>query len=243
VALYDSIGQGYSGWRRQDPRIAASILQALGDSSSVVNVGAGAGSYEPRDRKVVAVDSSTVMLGQRGPHAAPSVCATAMDLPFRDGSFDACLAILTIHHWKDLACGLQELRRAARRMVVVLTFDTSVGGFWLTDYFPEILEVDRRSMPSLLDLHHHLGNVVTIDLPIPHDCTDGFLGAYWRRPYEYLSLDVLSAISVFSMIGDLEHGLASLRSDLESGAWQRQYGHILQQTELDLGYRLVIARC
>ena len=243
MALYDSIGHGYRGRRRQDPRIADSILRVLGGSSSVVNVGAGAGSYEPRDRKVVAVDPSMVMLGQRGPHAAPAVRATAMDLPFCDESFDAALAILTIHHWADLSRGLQELRRAARQVVVILTFDTSVGGFWLTDYFPEIPEVDRSSMPSLSDIRQHLGNVAVIDVPIPHDCTDGFLGAYWRRPHAYLHADIRSAISVFSMIGGLEQGLESLRRDLESGVWQRKYGHTLQQTELDLGYRLVIAKC
>ena len=243
MALYDSIGRGYQRLRRQDPRIADSILRALGSCSSVVNVGAGAGSYEPPDRKLVAVDPSLVMLGQRGARAAPSVRASAMDLPFRDESFDASLAVLTIHHWPDLPRGLQELRRAARRKVVILTFDTSVGGFWLTDYFPKILEVDRRTMPSLSDVQHHLGGGSVFDVPIPHDCTDGFLGAYWRRPHSYLNPEIRSAISVFSMIGSLESGLQALRSDLESGVWERRYGHLFRQSELDLGYRLVVAAC
>jgi len=243
MVLYDSIGHGYGGLRRQDPRIAGAIHRALGASSSVVNVGSGAGSYEPRDREVVAVDPSRVMLGQRAPDAAPAVCATAMALPFRDESFDASLAILTIHHWADLPRGLRELRRAARRTVVILTFDTSVGGFWLMDYFPEILEVDSRSMPSLSEIRGHLGKVAVVDVPVPHDCSDGFLGAYWRRPHAYLSPDVRSAISVFSSIGGVERGVADLRTDLESGAWERQYGHVLGRTELDLGYRLVIAEC
>jgi len=155
--LYDTIGRGYGQLRRQDPRIAAHIFQALEGSSSVVNVGAGAGSYEPRDRKVVAVEPSMVMIRQRRSDAAPTVRASATNLPFRDEAFDASLAVLTIHHWPDLDRGLHELRRAARRNVIILTCDPSVTGFWLTDYFPEILEIDRRILPSLSKLRRHPG--------------------------------------------------------------------------------------
>ena len=241
MELYDSIGHGYGTRRKQDPRIAERILWALGTSKSVVNVGAGTGSYEPRDRRLVAVEPSMVMIRQRPPEAAPAVRASASDLPFRDESFDASLAVLTLHHWPDVWRGIEELQRAARRSVVILTFDTSVGGFWLTDYFPEILEVDQRTMPAVSAVARHLGKTNVFDVPIPHDCTDGLLGAHWRRPHAYLDERVRSATSVFSKIGNLEPGLSRLRADLESGSWNRQYGHLLSLRELDLGYRLVVA--
>ncbi len=241
MELYDSIGHGYGGLRKEDPRIAARIAWALGSSESVVNVGAGAGSYEPRDRKLVAVEPSMVMIRQRPPDAPPVMRASATNLPFRDESFDAALAVLTLHHWPDPSRGIGELRRAARRTVVILTFDTSVGGFWLTDYFPEILEIDDRTMPAMSTIERRLGASKVLDVPVPHDCMDGFLGAYWRRPHAYLDAGARSAISVFSRIGGLEVGLSRLRADLESGTWHRRYGHLLRRTELDLGYRLVVA--
>lgn len=241
MELYDTIGRGYRRQRRQDPRIAARILRALEGSSSVVNVGAGAGSYEPRDRKLVAVEPSMVMIRQRDRDAAPAVRASASNLPFRDETFDASLAVLTIHHWPDLGRGLCELRRAARRKVVILTCDPCVRGFWLTDYFPEIVEIDRRSLPSLSALERHLGRIEVLDVPIPHDCTDGFLGAYWRRPEAYLRPDVRAAISTFSKLRDVEQGVGALRRDLASGEWHRRYGGLLRRSTLDLGYRLVVA--
>ncbi len=241
MSLYDTIGHGYRQLRRQDPRIGAQIFRALGSCASVVNVGAGAGSYEPRDRKLVAVEPSRVMIRQRGAGAAPVVQASATQLPFRDESFDASLAILTIHHWPDLERGLQELGRAARRKVVILTCDPSVVGFWLTDYFPEILEIDRRIMPPLSKLERHLGRISVVDVPIPYDCTDGFLGAYWRRPDAYLSADIRAGISTFFKLRDLEQGLDALRRDLASGAWDSRYGQLRQRSVLDLGYRLVVA--
>ena len=241
MALYDTIGRGYRELRRPDPRIAAPIFAALDRAGSVVNVGAGAGSYEPRDRKLVAVDPSIVMLRQRDRGAAPAVRGSAERLPFRDESFDASLAVLTIHHWHDLSRGLRELRRAARRKVVILTFDATVEGFWLNDYFPEIRQIDLRIMPTLAELERHLGRISVRDVPIPHDCSDGFLGAYWRRPAAYLSAQVRSAISSFSKLRRLEQGLEALREDLASGAWERRYGEVLARTTLDLGYRLVVA--
>ncbi len=241
MALYDTIGRGYGRLRRPDPRIAAPILRALEGEATLVNVGAGTGSYEPRDRRLVAVEPSMVMIRQRDADAAPAVRATATSLPFRDESFDASLAILTIHHWGDLPRGLEELRRAARRKVVILTFDPDVEGFWLNDYFPEIPEIDRRSMPTLSELRRHLGRMAVFDVPVPHDCTDGFLGAYWRRPWAYLSAEVRSAISIFSKLPSLEDGVASLRRDLASGEWQRRHGHLLERYSIDLGYRLVVA--
>lgn len=240
--LYDEIGLGYGNYRRPDPRLAASILRALGDADTVVNVGAGAGSYEPADRSVVAVEPSLAMIRQRRPRGVPVVQASATHLPFRDAAFAAALAVLTVHHWPDRVRGLAELARVARRRVVIVTYDPAAPGFWLVDdYFPGIGEIDRRIMPSIEELRGVLGDVEVRPLPVPHDCVDGFLGAYWRRPHAYLDAGVRGAISSFSMIGDVEPGLARLRGDLGDGTWERRHGHLLRQTEADLGYRLVVA--
>jgi hypothetical protein len=131
----------------------------------------------------------------------------------------------------------------ARQTVVILTFDTSFGGFWLTDYFPEMPGIDQESMPSIAELQRHLGSITVFDVPVPHDCTDGFLGAYWRRPHAYLHANVRSAISIFSKMGRVEAGLAALQADLDPGAWHHRYGHLLHRSDLDLGYRLVVAAC
>ncbi len=240
--LYDEIGLGYNRYRRPDPRIGAAILRALGDEQSVVNVGAGAGSYEPADRAVVAVEPSMEMIRQRRAGSAPVVQASATDLPFPDGAFAAALAILTVHHWPDRVRGLTELARVARRRVVILTADPASSLFWLVDdYFPAIREIDRRILPSIDELAGVLGEMEVRPLMVPHDCTDGFLGAYWRRPHAYLDAGVRGAISLFSMIGDIEPGLARLRDDLENGTWERRHGDLLRQAQVDLGYRLVIA--
>jgi len=239
--LYDRIGSGYSHFRRPDPRIAAAVARALGDCQSVVNVGAGAGSYEPKEPGVVAVEPSIEMIRQRPPGSAPVVQASATDLPFVDGAFEAALAVLTVHHWPDRLRGLAELRRVARDLVVILTWDPDAPGFWLGDYFPELVEVDRTIFPTLAELRGALGPVRAAPLPIPHDCVDGFLGAYWRRPHAYLDAAVRGAISTFAKIGDLGPGLARLRHDLASGAWMKRYGEMLQWPDVDLGYRLVIA--
>lgn len=240
--LYDVIGPGYARHRRPDPRIAAAITRALGDLAPIVNVGAGTGSYEPRDRAVVAVEPSTTMIRQRPPGISPVVQASAMALPFRDGAFAAALAILTLHHWPDCIRGLAELARVARDRVVIVTFDAEADGFWLVDdYFPEIRCVDRRIMPSLDDLRRALGPIDVHPLPIPHDCADGFLAAYWRRPHAYLDAGVRCAISAFSRLPDVDNGLARLRADLADGTWQRRYGHLMHETSRDFGYRLVTA--
>jgi SAM-dependent methyltransferase len=169
------------------------------------------------------------------------VRASASALPFRDGAFEASLAVLTIHHWPDRSAGLRELRRAARQRTVILTWDPAHEGFWLTDYFPEILEIDRRIFPSLEEIRGRLGRMTVLDVPIPHDCVDGFLGVYWRRPRAYSSASVRSAISTFSKLGDVARGLARLEADLDSGEWNRRYGEVVSRRTLDLGYRLVIA--
>jgi len=218
--LYDTIGRGYRRFRRPDLRIAAAIERALGGCQSATNVGAGAGSYEPQGRKVVAVEPSLTMIRQRAGDAAPAVRARAEALPFRDASFDAALAILTLHHWPDRARGLAELGRAARRRVVLLTHDPAAVGFWLEDYFPELFRIDRRIMPSLEEVRRALGRIAVFDVPVPRDCSDGFLGAYWAWPDAYLDAERRRAISSFAK--------------LESGALRA-----LEQ--IDLGYRLVVA--
>ncbi len=240
--IYDRIGADYGRFRRPDPRLARRILDALEGVSTVVNVGAGTGSYEPGDRAVVAVEPSTTMIRQRRASTAPVVRARAEALPFGDAAFDASLAILTIQHWLDLDRGLAELRRVARERVVILTWDPAGPGFWLMDYFPEIREIDRETMPSLDHLRARLGRVQVFDVPVPEDCTDGFLGASWRRPDAYLSETARSAISVFGRIREPEAGLERLARDLRSGAWHRRHGSLLARSELDLGYRLIVAR-
>jgi len=239
--LYDRIGLGYRDLRRPDPRIAAAILDGFGSASTVLNVGAGAGSYEPAGRPVVAVEPSMTMIRQRGRNAAPVVRGTAVDLPFRDASFDASLAILTVHHWSDRGRGLRELARVAGSRVVVFTWDPSHAGFWLTEYFPETLEIDRLIFPSMAEFERELGSITVSQVPVPHDCTDGFLGAYWRRPAAYLDVRVRSAISTLAKLADVDKGVERLREDLASGEWYRRFGgDVLYRSTLDLGYRLVV---
>ncbi len=207
-----------------------------------MNVGAGAGSYEPSDRSVIAVEPSMTMIRQRPVGSAPAVQASATHLSFRSATFEAALAILTVHHWPDRARGLGELARVARDRIVILTWDPATSGFWLIDdYFPEIVEIDRPIFPSIEEFSRALGRVDVHTLPIPHDCVDGFLGAYWRRPHAYLDASVRSAISTFSKIHALEAGLTRLRRDLQDGTWERRYGDLLGRREIDLGYRLLVS--
>lgn len=243
--MYERIGLGYTTTRRPDPRIAATISAALGDARTVVNVGAGAGAYEPPDRRVVAVEPSQAMIAQRPTGAAPCIQAVAEHLPLRDQTFDASLAILTLHHWTDQAAGLAELRRVARRRVLVLTWDPVTGGaFWLVaEYFPEILAFDRPRFPSLASLKQRLGAVRVIPVPIPHDCRDGFLGSFWCRPESYLDATVRGAISGFALVDpeSVQRGVARLAGDLRSGRWDARHGALRRQGTLDLGYRLIVA--
>jgi len=247
-AVYDTIGRGYARQRRPDPRIAARLIAALGGARSVLNVGAGTGSYEPphdsTDRRVVAVEPSAVMLAQRPPSAAPAVRARAEALPFPDRSFDAAMAVLTLHHWTDRALGLAECARVARERVVLLTWDPATDGFWLVqDYFPAFLEADRRVFPSIPSYTEAFGPAARVQVaavPVPRDCVDGFLGAYWARPEAYLDPAVRAGISSFARPGT-EAGLARLRADLASGAWHARHGRLLAADTLDVGYRLVIA--
>lgn len=239
---YDAIGRAYAGHRRPDPRIARVISTALGEAQSVVNVGAGTGSYEPTDRAVVAVEPSSVMIAQRPANAAPVVRGSADNLPFADGAFEAALAILTVHHWSDRRAGLAEMRRVARGQVVVLTWDPEHPGFWLVrDYFPDIIDLDRSIFPTLAELEAVLGHVEVSAVPIPHDCVDGFLGAYWRRPAAYLDEGVRAGISTFARIKDVAPRIERLRAELEDGQWSMKNAELLGLEQLDVGYRLVVS--
>ena len=182
------------------------------------------------------------MIRQRGASAAPVIQGFAEDLPFDDKSFDASMAILTVHHWADKAKGLQEMRRVTRGQVVVLTFDPSLRGFWLADYFPDLVKLDDEIMPAMTEYEAWLGAVEISTVPVPHDCTDGFLYAYWRRPAAYLDPAVTAAMSSFWAIGDKSEGVRRLASDLDTGAWAQRYSHLLGLDEYDYGYRLVTTK-
>ena len=239
--LYDTIGIQYRSHRRPDPRISQVILQEVGDAGRVVNVGAGVGSYEPLDRMVIAVEPSRAMIAQRKRSRAPVVRALAEGLPFPDKTFDAAMAILTIHHWSDMEKGLSEVRRVTTGRIILLTWIGFAEPFWLLDYLPQIKETDEPLFPALGQLADMLGPIQVITVPIPHDCTDGFLCAYWRRPEYYLDDAVRRSISTFSRITDYEKGLKQLRDDLESGRWYERYADILNLTSMDHGYRLVVS--
>ncbi|MDQ3673692.1 MAG: class I SAM-dependent methyltransferase [Gemmatimonadota bacterium] len=238
---YDAIGRSYSTRRQPDPRLAAR-LDALIGNGSVLNVGAGTGSYEPVRSGVVAVEPSAVMLGQRPHSAAPAVRAVAEALPFKDRAFDVVLAILTVHHWNYQRRGLEECARVARDRVVILTWDPDAEGFWLVrDYFPEILVIDRLIFPPMELLTAVLGPIDVQPFPIPGDCVDGFLGAYWQRPEAYLNEEVRAGISTFSRLKSIEPQLERLERDLTSGNWERRNAELRHHADLDVGYRLVVA--
>jgi SAM-dependent methyltransferase len=241
-AKYETIGAGYALQRRADPRVEAAIHACLGSGARVLNVGAGAGSYEPRDRAVVAVEPAITMIRQRPPGSAPVVRATGQRLPFADDAFDVALASLTLQHWRDRAAGLRELRRVASDRVVVFTWDPDAEPYWLvTDYLPELLCYDRARFPSLHELRDSLGPIDIIPVPIPHDCTDGFMGAHWRRPHAYLDARVRASISTF-VEGTAPGPCARLAAELANGDWERKYGDLLGRESLDCGYRVVVAR-
>ena len=245
MVLYDSLGRTYSSTRRPDPRIGALISATLGDCATVVNIGAGTGSYEPV-QTVVAIEPSKVMIGQRRPGAAPAIRAVAEHIPLRDDCADAALAVLTIHHWTDLTAGIAEMRRIARRRLVFLTWDPDVIGerFWLlSDYLPEARRADAELAVPMHQLAELLDQPVVTSVPVPHDCTDGFGAAFWRRPAAYLDPAVQAGMSLFSRTEPslLGPGLTRLAADLDSGRWRREYADLLDSDERDLGYRLVTA--
>jgi SAM-dependent methyltransferase len=245
---YDTIGQGYAARRREDPVVVALIEEALGDARTVVNVGAGAGSYEPRDRHVVAIEPSDVMAAQRPPELAPALRAGAGALPLRDRSVDAAMAILTVHHWDaDRERGVRELRRVARGPVVVLTYDPEVcAAMWLmADYLTEVAAMDRAICPPPRQLADWLGGDVHVQaVPIARDTPDGTLMSFWAHPERVLDAGARAATSGFArqppevverVVGDVER-------DLASGAWDERHGHLRALDAYDAGLRLVVAR-
>ncbi len=240
--LYDTIGATYTVTRRTEPRIAAQVWAALGDAQTVLNVGAGTGSYEPPGRDVTAVEPSAVMRAQRPAGAAPCVAATAESLPFEDQSFDAAMAFATIDHWQDPIAGLREMRRVARR-VVVFTWDASAPDrFWLDrDYLPEFAGL-WAGRPSLTELARAIG-ARTEPVLVPWDCADGFYHAYWRRPGAYLDEHVRRGMSIWARIGpDAEQrAVHSLRTDLASGRWAERNRDLADLETAELGLRLLIA--
>jgi SAM-dependent methyltransferase len=247
IARYDQIGGGYSLTRREDPRISLAIGSALGDARSVVNVGAGTGSYEPDDRYVIAVEPSDVMAAQRPPTIPPALRASAADLPLRDNSADAVMAVLTIHHWDDeLERGIQEMRRVARDTVVILTYDPLVSGeMWLmADYLPEVAELDRRTFSSPERVAGWLGGRTRIEVvPIPRDTPDWMLGSFWAHPERVLDERVRNATSGFARLDPsvVERVVREVGHDLESGAWDERHGHLRELDAYDAGLRLIVS--
>jgi len=243
---YEANGSGYAVRRRPDPRIAALVHAALGDARTVVNVGAGAGSYEPADRHVVAVEPSAAMRAQRPRHLAPALDATAERLPFDDDAFDAAMATITIHQWTDVDAGLRELRRVSRGPVAILTFDgEALLDFWLNEYVPEVIATERARFPTVDHVVGALGgDVEVLDVPIPIDCTDGFGEAYHARPEAFLQPDVRAAQSgwVLTDPDAVARGIARLADDLASGRWDERHGHLRRQPEHVGAVRLIVAR-
>ncbi|MGW3730246.1 methyltransferase domain-containing protein [Streptomyces sp. NPDC000851] len=244
MATYDMLGATYARTRQPDRRIAAQIHAALGNVTDVINVGAGTGSYEP-PQTVLAVEPSRVMLAQRPPGSAPAVQAVAEDLPLRDNAADAVMALLTIHHWSDLAAGIRELRRVARRRIVILTWEQRIfrEQFWLVrEYLPEASAFDETRAISTDQLVDLLGGARQEPVRVPHDCTDGFGAAYWRRPHAYLDRQVRAGISMLAQTGEdaIAPGLTRLADDLTTGRWQTRHAELLTLETIDVGYRLLV---
>jgi SAM-dependent methyltransferase len=242
---YERRGPGYARNRRTDPRIAARLHAGLGDARTVLNVGAGAGSYEPGDRWVLAVEPSAAMRAQRPAGAAPALDARAEALPFDDDSFDAAMACVTIHHWEPPAAGLGELRRVARGTVVVFTFELDALPPWQQDYLAEGLVIERPRFPAIDDVARWLGGDTRIELvPTPADCVDGFFEAYWNRPEALLDPEVRACQSMWTLLepGVEERIVERLRAALQSGEWDAQHGHLRAMDSFDGALRLVISQ-
>ncbi|MDQ6775236.1 MAG: class I SAM-dependent methyltransferase [Actinomycetota bacterium] len=242
-ALYDQIGRGYARSRCADSRIARAIELALGDAQHLVNVGAGTGSYEPTDRRVLAVEPAAEMRAQRPVDSAPCLAAGAEELPLATASVDAAMAIYTDFHWRDRSKGIAEMLRVSRDRVIVLTVDRHAAErFWLTrDYLAGADEMfaPLTSFTALLPTSAQITPV-----PIPHDCQDGFVHSYWKRPEDLLDPNRRTTMAMLARLPPLtvEAGLRSLRADLESGAWGRRNRELVGLESLDLGHRLVVWR-
>lgn len=247
VTRYDAIGHGYSATRREDPRFRALIHAALADARTVVNVGAGAGAYEPSDRHVIAIEPSDVMAAQRSRELAPAIRASAGSIPLRDRSVDAAMALLSVHHWdQQREKGVRELRRVARGPVVILTYDAAVSGeMWLmADYLPEVAALDFKIFPSPQQLAEWLGGDVRIEaVPIPRDTPDWMLGSFWAHPERVLDANARAATSGFARMSPeiVERVVSEVSRDLANGAWDDRYGRLRNLDALDVGLLLVVA--
>jgi SAM-dependent methyltransferase len=241
---YDTHGLGYARQRRADPRFAAPIEAALGDARTVLNVGAGAGSYEPRDRWLLAVEPSATMRAQRPSGAAPALACAAEALPLDDDAVDAAMACVTIHHWADRAAGLAELRRVARGPVVVFTFELDSLIAWQRDYFAAALAIEQPRFGSLDEVAAELGGVTRVEtIPTPADCTDGFFEAFWNRPEAMLDPTVRASQSIWQLVDPAtEAGIFErLAADLESGKWDAEHGALRARESYEGSLRLVIS--
>jgi SAM-dependent methyltransferase len=245
ASVYDRIGLSYSQVRRPDPRFEAAIWNALGSAKSILNVGAGSGSYEPVDREVTAVEPSPVMIAQRPDNAAPAIQSTVEALPLRDKSVDATMCVFTMQHWDNVQQGLDEVLRVTRDRVVILTVDPNVmAGMWLcSEYLPEIAEHDRRTFPSMEYLEARLPRLSIGTVPVPADCTDGFCIAFWSRPEAILDPRLRQASSIWHLlpVAVVEEGLTRLHRDLESGEWDRRFGRLRKHAALDVGLRIAVS--
>jgi SAM-dependent methyltransferase len=245
-ADYAVVGLGYTDHRRPDPRIAARVHAALGDARRVLNVGAGAGSYEPADRDVVAVEPSATMRAQRPPHLAPAVDATAEHLPFADGAFDAAMTTFSVHQWADPAAGLREVRRVTAGPVAVLTCDPAlVRRFWLDDYAPAVLAAEARRYPAPDRLAAALGGTTTVEaVPIPLDCRDGFNEAYYGRPERLLDPSARRACSAWSQVpaAVAQESADAVRAALADGSWDAAHAALRTQPTYAGSLVLVVSR-
>ena len=237
---YEKLAEQYNRFRTPDPRIGSVIWAHLKGAKNVLNVGAGIGSYEPVTHEVVAVEPSERMIALRGVSTAKVIRGSAESLPFKDDTFDASMALLTIHHWSDVGRGLNEMLRVTKGKVILFTWIGYGKDFWLEEYIPEIRGVDKPLFPTLKELEKMVGFITVEPVEIPHDCTDGFMCAYWRRPKTYLDSDVRKAISTFSRVGDIQKSLQNLEADISNGTWDERYGHLLLRESMDLGYRVVV---
>ncbi|MDB5393501.1 MAG: hypothetical protein JWM91_1007 [Rhodospirillales bacterium] len=245
-ANYGVIGAGYAHYRRPDPHIAEFIGRALGDARTVLNVGAGAGSYEPTDRAVTAVEPSAAMRAQRPVHLPTAIDAVAGSLPFEDGCFDAATATFTVHQWPDLAAGLAEMRRVTRGPVLILTCDRdALDRFWLDDYAPEVTAVEASRYPPIETIAKALGCATEVlSVPIPLDCTDGFGEAYYGRPERLLEPGARLACSAWSFVDPsvTARFVSGLTQDLESGTWDAKHGHLRTKSYFDGSLKLIVGR-
>ena len=246
IAEYDRTAATYPVHRKADPRIEARVHAALGDARTVLNVGAGTGSYEPLDRHVVAVEPSKTMRSKRPAHLSPALIGTAANLPFDDKAFDAAMAMITVHHWPDLQVGLAEMRRVTRGPVVIMAFDPSAETeFWLSDYLPEMQVVSGQRDPSMRRIADGLGGDCRVEpIKVALDCSDGFQGAWYGRPEALLDPEVRKSQSSWAFLpgGAEARAMAALKADLESGAWDRKYGHLRTQPEIKSQLRLIISQ-